>query len=192
MAMADQPVKIGPCSGQIQESFVLIHSLPCVTQFVDGLSGSLKACKDSAALSAGQRVWLSTVLIGIVVTGTLNWAGFERRSLKAFKQSRLRWMFYYAKIAWPLLLQASIGYVLKHYKITSATLVIDDTDKQRAKKTTKIAGAHKVKDKKTGGYFNGQELLFLVLVSDLVTFPVAFRWYPLCQHRCRLFLKTFV
>jgi hypothetical protein len=177
MAMADQPVKIGPCSVQIQEFFVLIHSLPCVTQFVDGLSGSLKACKDSAALSAGQRVWLSTVLIGIVVTGTLNWAGFERRSLKAFKQSRLRWMFYYAKIAWPLLLQASIGYVLKHYKITSATLVIDDTDKQRAKKTTKIAGAHKVKDKKTGGYFNGQELLFLVLVSDLVTFPVAFRWY---------------
>jgi hypothetical protein len=93
MAVADQPVKIGPCFGQIQESFMLIHSLPCVTQFVDGLNCSHKACKDSAALSAGQRVWLSTVLISIVVTGTLNWAGLERRSLKAFKQSRLRWMF---------------------------------------------------------------------------------------------------
>ena len=68
-----------------------------------------------------------------VVTGTLNWAGFERRSLKAFKLRRLRWMFYYAKIVWPLLLQASIRYGLKHYEITSATLVINDTDKQRAK-----------------------------------------------------------
>ena len=56
-------------------------------------------------------------------------------------------------------------------------LVIDDTDKQRSKKTTKIAGAHKVKDKKTGGYFNGQELIFMVLVTDWVTFPVGFRWY---------------
>jgi hypothetical protein len=117
------------------------------------------------------------VLIGIVVTGALNWAGFERRSLKSFKQSRLRWIFYYAKIAWPLLLQASIGYLLQHYEISSGMLVIDDTDKQRAKKTTKIAGVHKVKDKKSGGYFNGQELLFMVLVSELVTFPVGLRWY---------------
>ena len=111
------------------------------------------------------------------MTGTLNWAGFERRSLKTFKQSRLRWMFCYAKIAWPLLLQASIGSLLKHYEITRGMLVIDDTDKQCAKKTTKIAGTHKVKDKKSGGYFNGQELIFMVLVSELVTFPVGFRWY---------------
>jgi hypothetical protein len=113
MAIAGQPVKIGACSGQMQASFMLIHSLPCVTQFIDGLNRSLKACKGSAALSAGQRVWLSTVFVDIVVTSTLYWAGFERRSLKAFKQSRLSWMFCYAKIAWPLLLQASIGSVQK-------------------------------------------------------------------------------
>ena len=80
MAIADQPGKIGACFDQMQESFVLIQSLPCVTQFVDGLNRSLKSCKRSAALSAGQRVWLSTVLVGIVVTGTLNWAGFELRT----------------------------------------------------------------------------------------------------------------
>ncbi len=123
MAMADQPVKIGACSAQLQASFVLIHSLHCVTQFVDDLNDSLKACKGSATLSACQRVWLGTLLVGIVVTGTLNWAGFERRSLKVFKQSRLRWMFCYAKIAWSLLLQASIGCLLKHYEISSDILV---------------------------------------------------------------------
>ncbi len=86
-------------------------------------------------------------------------------------------MFCYAKIAWSLLLKASIGCLLKHYEISSGILVIDDTAKQRAKKTTKIAGAHKVKDKKSGGYFNGQELVFMALVSELVTFAVGIRWY---------------
>jgi len=56
-------------------------------------------------------------------------------------------------------------------------LAIDDTDKKRAKTTTKIAGAHKVKDKGTGGYFRGQELVFMVLVTDVATFPVGFRFY---------------
>lgn len=156
---------------------MLIHSLPCVTQYIDALSSSLKACHGSSTLSGRQRAWLSTVLIGIVVTGTLNWAAFERRSLKTFTQEGLRWMFYYAKIAWPLLLQASIGTLLRYYAVTRGVLVIDDTDKLRSKKTTRIAGAHKVKDKKTGGYFNGQELIFMVLVTDLLTLPVGFRWY---------------
>ena len=177
MAMADQPDKIGAPINKKQEPSVLIHSLPSVTQFVDTLNHSLKICKDSAVLSASQRTWLSTVLVGIVVTGTLNWAAFERRSLRTFTQEGLRWMFYQAKIAWPLLLRASVGALLRHYAITRGVLVIDDTDKQRSKKTTKIAGTHKVKDKKTGGYFNGQELIFMVLVTDWVTFPVGFRWY---------------
>lgn len=156
---------------------MLIQSLPCVVRFVDDLNHALSTCEGSASLSACQRLWLSTVLMGIVVTGTLNWAAFERRSLQAFKQSRLRWMFCYAKIAWPLLLRASVGRLLRHYGVTSGTLVIDDTEKQRSKRTAEIAGAHKVKDKKTGGYFNGQELIFMVLVTDLLTVPVGFRWY---------------
>lgn len=54
---------------------------------------------------------------------------------------------------------------------------MDDTDKKRSKKTTRIPNTHKVKDKKTGGYFNGQELIFLVLVLGQVTFPVNFCFY---------------
>ncbi len=177
MVMADQSGKIDDSIHKNQDSFVLIHPLPCVTQFIDSLNHSLKSIKNSARLSALQRAWLSTVLIGIVVTGQLNWALFERRSLKVFSQDRLRWMFSRAKIAWPLLLRASTGALLRHYKITNGSLVIDDSDKQRSKKTTKIAGVHKVKDKKTGGYFNGQELIFMILVTEIVTLPVGFRWY---------------
>ncbi len=156
---------------------MLLYALPCAQQYVAHLDGALKTIKISAALSARQSAWLVAVLVGIVVTGVLNWAAFERRSLGRFGQSRLRWMFCHAKLAWPLLLQASIGLVLQHYGVRQGVLVIDDTEKRRSKRTRRIAGAHKVKDKKTGGYFNGQELLFMVLVTDVVTIPVAFRWY---------------
>ena len=156
---------------------MLVHALPCAQQYVGHLDGALKNLKASAALSTRQSAWLVAVLVGIVVTGVLNWAAFERRSLGFFAQSQLRWMFYRAKIAWPLLLQASTGLVLQHYGICRGVLVIDDTEKRRSKRTRRIAGAHKVKDKKSGGYFNGQELLFMVLVTDVVTIPVAFRWY---------------
>lgn len=52
-----------------------------------------------------------------------------------------------------------------------------DTGKRRSKRTTRIAGIHKIKDKTTGGYYNGQELVFLVLVTDTITFPIGFRFF---------------
>jgi len=160
-----------------QVLIVLIRPLPFVTSYVAALSHTLKQFKSSAQLTCRQQAWLVAVLVGIAVTQTLNWAVFERRSLNQFKQGCLRWMFSYAKIAWTLLLQASIKHLLAHYQVASGVLVADDTGKVRSKQTTKISFTHKIKDKKTGGYFNGQELVFLLLVTDLVTIPVGFRFY---------------
>ena len=117
------------------------------------------------------------MIAGIIVTETLCWAAFERRSLGKFKSSRLCWIFYSAKIAWHSLLQASVRNILSHYNIDSGVLDFDDSGKKRSKRTTRINGAHKVKDKATGGYFNGQELVFMVLVTDIVTIPVGFRFF---------------
>ena len=50
--------------------------------------------------------------------------------------------------------------ILSHYNIDSGVLDFDDSGKKRSKRTTRINGAHKVKDKATGGYFNGQESLY--------------------------------
>ena len=61
--------------------------------------------------------------------------------------------------------------------MTAGVLVLDDSDKVRSRNTSKIAGVHKVKDKKTSGWFNGQEFIFLILVTGLVTIPVGFRFY---------------
>jgi hypothetical protein len=156
---------------------MLIHSLSTVTTYINDLDASLQRLNPSYRLTAIQKAWLGTVLMGIIVTGMLNWAAFERRSLGASPQSRLRWMFSWAKIKWESLLYASVAHILKDYKLTHGTLVADDTDKMRSKKTHCIPNVHKVKDKKTGGYFKGQELIFLVLVTETVTFPVSFCFY---------------
>lgn len=156
---------------------MLIRPLAVVTDFLDALSLSLKSIVPSAQLTRTQKMALTTLIMGVVVTQTLSWAAFERRSLGQFKSTRLCWIFYSAKIAWHHMLQASIRNILSHYGITEGTLAIDDSSKQRSKKTTRIDGSHKIRDKPTGGYINGQELVFMVLVTDIATFPVGFRFY---------------
>ena len=155
---------------------MLIRPVDCVVNYVAGLNTSLKRIS-SASLTKSQCVWLVTVLMGLIVAGSFNWAAFARRSLNAYKESRLRWIFLHAKIAWSYLLRASIAQVISHYGVTAGVLVLDDSDKMRSRNTSKISGVHKVKDKKTGGWFNGQEFVFLILVAGTVTFPVGFRFY---------------
>ena len=59
---------------------MLIRPLSMVTRFIDELNDSLQVLKPQAKLSFIQKAWLRTVLMGIVVTGMLNWAAFERRN----------------------------------------------------------------------------------------------------------------
>lgn len=155
---------------------MLIRQMDFVVDYVTGLNASLKKLKTSS-LTQIQCNWLVAILMGLIVTGSFSWAAFSRRSLGAYNESQLRWMFRYAKIAWDLLLQASVSHLISHYGITMGVLVLDDSDKMRSRNTSKIAGVHKVKDKKTGGWFMGQEFIFLILVTNIVTIPIGFRFY---------------
>ncbi len=155
---------------------MLIRPLKFVINYISALSTSLDAI-GSRKLSQGQQTWFVTILMGLITSGCFNWASFERKSLGSFKESRLRWVFHHAKIAWGSLLQASTRVVLSHYNLKNGVLVLDDSDKARSRNTSKIAGVYKVKDKKTGGWFNGQEFIFLILVTDTLTLPVGFRFY---------------
>ncbi len=67
--------------------------------------------------------------------------------------------------------------VLRKYGIKEGVLIADDTDKKRSKNTKRIYKTHKVKDKSTNGYFNGQSLVFLFLVTPLVSIPVGVEFY---------------
>jgi hypothetical protein len=86
-------------------------------------------------------------------------------------------MFCHSKIAWEMVLEMSVRVVLLKFGIAEGVLAIDDTDKRRCKVTRRIFKAHKVKDKKSGGYMNGQEIVFLFLVTPVVSIPVGFEFY---------------
>ena len=86
-------------------------------------------------------------------------------------------MFRHSKLLWPLLLHISILLILKKYNITEGELVGDDSDRQRAKITKRIFATSKIFDKKTGGFFNGQTVVLLFLVTAKVSLPVGFRFY---------------
>ncbi len=156
---------------------MLVTPIKTANEFVEHLNHSLKHLKPGGQLTKIQIVWLSTVIVGIIMTERLCWALFDRRGFNTSGEEALRWVFRRAKISWHLLLRASVQHILQAYGVTSGTLVIDDTDKKRAKVTKKIHGAHKIKDKSSGGYLNGQELVFMILVTDQISFPVDFTFY---------------
>ena len=155
---------------------MLIQPFPFATTYIDQLCQVLRELKASAKLSMTQKLWPTTVLMGIVVTRKLNWAAFERSTLNEFRKDGLRWMFSHSKMPWESLIFASTKVLIKHYGITAGTLTIDDSDKMRSRNTTKIAHVHKVRDKSTGGYGRGQEFIFMVIVTSTVTIPVDFRF----------------
>lgn len=155
----------------------IVKPLPFVEMFIDALNEAIEEHQPGGGLSGIQKAWLSLCILAILVTNSVCWAKFERASLGKYSLAALSWMFRASKIPWELLLQMSVRVILRRYGITQGCLDIDDTDKQRSKVTKKIAYVHKLKDKKTGGFIQGQSIVFLVLITPKITFPVGFAFY---------------
>lgn len=153
------------------------EGLTFIKEYVDTLNSELKKLHRNAELSALQAYWLRFILCAIIITNTLCWKKFERFSLGAYSASGLSWFFRQAKIVWSLLLQASVMRILASYGIRQGNLIVDDSDQERSKNTKQIAKAHKIKAKGSGGFFNGQNIVFLVFVSNELSIPVNFRFY---------------
>jgi hypothetical protein len=150
---------------------------PFIKAYVEELDKCLRKLEPHGGLSNLQKKWLAFCLLAIVVTNSVCWARFERASLSQYSVAALCWMFRKANINWNLILQASLKVILWRYGITTGVLILDDSEKRRAKITKRIYRAHKLKDKKTGGYINGQSLLVLVLVTPVLTIPVGFGFH---------------
>jgi hypothetical protein len=148
-----------------------------IKEFIDSLDEALKELKPNARLTSIQKTWLGFCLMGILMLNAVNWAKFERAGLGSYKSSALSWMLHHSKIAWEFLLRASVITILKQHGITEGTLVLDESDRARSKRTRLIYKAHKQKDKATGGYVNGQTIVLLLLVTETITFPVGFTFY---------------
>lgn len=157
--------------------FISNEVLPFVKSFIDNLNEALKKINPQADLSKIQKGWLGFCLVAIAVTNSICWKQFERASLGFYLHSSLSWMFRHSKIFWHILLRASVEVILCNYGITEGVLAIDDSDKKRSKSTKRIYKTHKIKDKASGGFINGQSIIFLLLVTPAVTIPVGFEFY---------------
>jgi len=149
--------------------------LPFIKEFINKLNDAISKSKPGHSLSLTQRTWLAFCLMGILITNSVCWAKFERASLGKYSVKALSWR--HTKIRWDNLLQSSVRLILEEYGIKEGHLVVDDSDNKRSKSAKQIHGVHKIFDKSSGGYVNGQELVVLLLVSPIVTLPVGFAFY---------------
>ncbi len=151
---------------------------PFISAFVDEIDEALRERdRQCRGLSNKQKYWISFCMMATIMTNSICWAQFERAGLGHYSLGALAWMFRWSKIPWEWLFQMSVRVVFQRHGITGGTLIIDDSDKRRAKVTKRIAHVHKLKDKASGGFLFGQNMVFLLLVSDTVTIPVGFAFY---------------
>jgi len=151
--------------------------VPFITEFVTGLDNAVSQHDSSKKLSTIQKYWLAFCLMGILATKSVCWAKFERASFGQYNTAALSWVFYHATIPWEILLRHSVELILNHYDMTKGSLIIDDSDNKRSKNTKNIWHVHKLKDKASGGYVMGQGLVFMVLVTPVITIPVGIEFY---------------
>ena len=156
---------------------IFTQPLSFITEFIEQLDQGIQESAPHRQLSTVQRYWLSFCLMGILLANQVCWAAFERVGLRGYSQAALSWMFRQSKIPWSWLFHVSILLILKKYGIKEGVLVGDDSDHQRAKVTKRIFKTHKIFDKKTGGWFNGQTVVLLYLVTAKVNLAVGFDFY---------------
>lgn len=153
------------------------EELPFIKEFVEEIDEKLREYKEGSGLSEIQKKWLSFCIMAIAITNNINWAKFERVSLKKYSYQALSWMFRHSKIDWENMLSASVKVILRKYGIKKGFLVADDTDKVRSKVTKRIPNIYKMRDKRSGGYIMGQTIVVLLLVTEEITIPVGFSFY---------------
>ena len=156
---------------------LIAEPLSFINEYLREINSAIEAHYHGKKLSQIQQYWLSFCVMAIIVTNSVCWARFERASIGKYSMAALSWMFLNSKIQWDLLLQVSVTVIIRRYGITEGTLGIDDTEKHRAKSTKRIFSTHKIKDKSSGGYINGQSLVFLLLITKKITIPVGFSFY---------------
>tara|TARA_B110000967_G_C18772774_1_gene503985 strand:- start:18 stop:320 length:303 start_codon:yes stop_codon:yes gene_type:complete len=96
---------------------IINDSLPFIKSYVDAINQALIDNGSNRSMTSIQCYWLSFVILGLLVTNSLCWSRFERFALKEYRASDMCWMFKKAKIAWELLLYASVVVRQSYYSL---------------------------------------------------------------------------
>ena len=156
---------------------VIISISTFINDFVNGLCIGLAAENPLHRLSQKQAYWLKFCLMGLLLSNTINWSAYSRLSLGRYGLAALSWMFRCSKINFTALLEQSVKGILDKSGLQSGHIIFDDTDNERSKNAKHIHGLGKQKDKKSGGYFQGQNIMFCLLVTSKMSIPVGFAFY---------------
>ncbi len=127
-------------------------------------------------LSRLQFRFIAFCMSSMIILNSLCWEKMHRLSFGIFKSKALSFMLHHSLIPWEELWTNSILFLVKISGL-KGTLVVDDTDRLRAKETSELYGVSKVKDKKTSGYSMAQNIVFLVFVTKYLTIPVGFSFF---------------
>ena len=148
--------------------------LPFISEYINQLKKNLP---QKSTLTKLQASFLEFSMMGILTTNTVAWKKFERASLNKRSKQQLSKMYLHAGIDWSQLLTTSSLAILKKYGIQKASLLIDDKDHARSKNAKNIHALHKMKDKTSGGYVLGQNIVLLYLVTEKFCLPISFEFY---------------
>ena len=151
-------------------------SLPFVSSYINSLNSDLKD-SGHAPLSNKQLKWLEHCMMGVLSSKQLNWSANERNSLGSYSHRAQSWMFRQSKLDWDALWHSSIRQTLSEFTISKGSLVLDETDRARSKKTKELYQVHTMRDKRSSGHISGQCIVMLMLVSPQMSIPVGFDFY---------------
>jgi hypothetical protein len=149
------------------------ESLPDVLEYVNKLDSF-----DSNAiqLSKLQKNFLAFCMTAMLVLGSFCWTRMERATFKTVGARALGWMLHHSKIPWQKLWETSVILAINIAGLIGI-IVIDDSERLRAKCSFILHALSKVKDKKTGGFSMAQNIVFIVFVTKYLTIPVGFRFF---------------
>ena len=150
---------------------------PEVVKYINALHATFREKYPTKKITHKGLTWLAFCITGIIATGCLNWQSFQRNSAGTWKARALSRMIHKCPINWDNLFQCSVKLIFKIFEVKSVHLSLDDFDRHRSKRTKKIHGAHKTRNKNGGGFVNSQNIVLLIIVTKWLTLPVGFSFY---------------
>ena len=147
-----------------------------IIDYVNKLSSGLEQKQAKSGLTQGQKIWLGFCIMYIMVTESVCWRTFVQAGLGRYSEALLS-HYFHSPMTWHLMISVSMRIVLESFGTFEGVLVIDDTGKKRSKVTKRIPYIHYYKDKEGTGTIRGQETVFLVLVTPVITIIAGYEFY---------------
>ncbi|RZW40555.1 MAG: hypothetical protein EX263_13200 [Flavobacteriaceae bacterium] len=128
-------------------------------------------------LTCKQIFFLGKFLTAMILLGSFKITAVSNLFLCGQSTAALYAMLRRTKIPFNDLFIGALKLMIKTFKVTKVTLQIDDTDRERSKNCKLLPFVRKAMCKATGGWIQAQNIVFIVMVTDVVTIPVWFKFH---------------